>query len=546
MHIVRIMEGFGNQIYQYMFYLKLKETYPDDRVYADISFYDTKKPHGGYKLGGLADIDYIKPTKAMKRITVHDDTLSVIKFKSGETYYYDGYWQDPKIFPRDMTPVYKIFDEARLSEKNREYAEMIKNSNAVSVHVRRGDYLNNWMMCNISNGTYYQNAINYCNENIEDPTFFVFSNDMERVKEELDFGGSRAVFVEGNDPQGSDVYADILLMSLCGTNIIANSSFSNLAVLLNKREDKTVLSPPYCLNDGDGSPEGIHIPNVRKLSGNFDPDEPFFSIIAIPQRKSSQRACLVSLLNQSFENIEILIPERCFSEYYFGVVPLEYAKNDPRVRTLPTGDDLSASEVKAELAKKAKGKYIIFADMYGYFTDDACMELYGGLCGDGTELIGFGYKKNTYSLYKMPEKRDASAVLIPNRIFSATTFCASAELVKRVTADAPRCNVFEDRYFVFALMLAAKSYRYFDAELYQGEEYGISRALISLTEVLKKHRGARSDLKCKQKGMEAVAEKYAPECKKAVKPALKYEKKLIIERNMVYIKRFVLKLFGKM
>ena len=122
------------------------------------------------------------------------------------------------------------------------YVNQITNSNAVSLHVRRGDYLSDTYKDSFKSlgADYYKNAVNEVYKRIENPTFFIFSDDKDFINESFDWIENK-VIVEGN--AGNRSYIDMYLMSLCRINIIANSTFSMWAGILNSHEDATVIYP---------------------------------------------------------------------------------------------------------------------------------------------------------------------------------------------------------------------------------------------------------------------------------------------------------------
>jgi hypothetical protein len=125
--------------------------------------------------------------------------------------------------------------------KNLEILEQIRLSkNSVSVHVRGGDSLVPASgRVSLPMG-YYLDAICTLKERLVDPTFFIFSDDMPFVKQNLAHDIS-AVFVEHNDDFTAE--EDMRLMSSCRHHIIANSTFSWWGAWLNPQSDKIVIAP---------------------------------------------------------------------------------------------------------------------------------------------------------------------------------------------------------------------------------------------------------------------------------------------------------------
>lgn len=158
--------------------------------------------------------------------------------------YLSGYWQSEKYFADFADQIRADFKFQKVMEgMNAELARNISKVNAVSLHVRRGDYINNPVtmathgLCSLE---YYRDAIRYVIERVEAPQFFIFSDDTEWVKNNLkiDFP---ALYVQHN--RGKESYNDMRLMSLCRHHIIANSSFSWWGAWLNPNRDKIVVAP---------------------------------------------------------------------------------------------------------------------------------------------------------------------------------------------------------------------------------------------------------------------------------------------------------------
>ncbi len=142
-----------------------------------------------------------------------------------------GYFQSEKYF-RDCGELIRHHYEPRIDIANKirtKYADVLNN--AVSIHVRRGDYLlypDKHPVCDMN---YYNKAM----EIFDGATFIICSNDMEWCKN--NFKGKNIVFSDGDEVE------DLFLQSFCQHNIIANSSFSWWGAWLNENKNKVVVAP---------------------------------------------------------------------------------------------------------------------------------------------------------------------------------------------------------------------------------------------------------------------------------------------------------------
>jgi Glycosyl transferase family 11 len=156
----------------------------------------------------------------------------------------DGYWQSEKYFIDCSKLIRKDFTfKNELDSYNLKLKSKIDKTNSVSIHIRRGDYVNN-LNTNATHGLcsidYYIKAVNYITERIESPYFFVFSDDIEWAKKNIMLNFP-CQFISHNI--GSKSYLDMQLMSLCKHNVIANSSFSWWGAWLNSNDNKIVIAP---------------------------------------------------------------------------------------------------------------------------------------------------------------------------------------------------------------------------------------------------------------------------------------------------------------
>ncbi len=162
----------------------------------------------------------------------------------GKDSYITGYWQSEKYFMDVDQDIRRCFQfRSELDEINEQWKDRILKSNSVSIHIRRGDYVSN-PTTNSVHGTctleYYHSAINEISSRVNNPVFFIFSDDLNWVMENF-FIKYPVCHVSNNF--GKNSYLDMWLMSLCQNNIIANSSFSWWGAWLNGNKNKIVVAP---------------------------------------------------------------------------------------------------------------------------------------------------------------------------------------------------------------------------------------------------------------------------------------------------------------
>jgi len=147
-------------------------------------------------------------------------------------FYVQGFWQDKRYFEDIKNIVRNDFTfKNKLDSKNKNVLELIKKTNSVGIHVRRGDYVTNKMAPNFIGLDYYLKEIKKKEERAMDLSFFVFSDDIHWCKKNLK-SKRQMYFVAGN--KDANAWKDMLLMSQCKEITVANSSFSWWAYWLNK------------------------------------------------------------------------------------------------------------------------------------------------------------------------------------------------------------------------------------------------------------------------------------------------------------------------
>ena len=273
MIIVNLNGGLGNQMFQYANGKALAIRKGVDLL-VDTSLYGKKSMHQGFELGRVFDLPVNVATKLdlKKVLGVFQSPLANriiarlpfpkilskpfilephFEFWDGlnncpSNAYLFGYWQSERYFLDYEARIRSEFTfQPFLDKKNIEVAKKIQESNyAVCIHVRRGDYVSN-PSANSYHGalspSYYFDALDYLSKKIPTMQLFVFSDDIEWVKNNIDLSPYSTYFVSHN--KGANSYQDMALMSLCKHYVIANSSFSWWGAWLNSSKDKIVVAP---------------------------------------------------------------------------------------------------------------------------------------------------------------------------------------------------------------------------------------------------------------------------------------------------------------
>lgn len=280
MQITNIIGGLGNQMFQYAFALSLKEKMPEEEVLIDASHFHTiffhhykrgMNLHQGYELEStfpnlslkqakwhqLMRVTWFIPNYVLSRIARKylpklksefiEPSEKVYEFlpevyNSSKNRYFEGYWQSVKYSEIVRQKLFYEFQHPEPDEYNHKMIEQIKASDSVGMHIRRGDYVSNKGFGGICDLDYYKRALKYI-ENKESKTFYIFSNDIQWCRENLQplLGGAEVVYVIEN--KGKKSHWDMFLMTYCKSLIIANSSFSWWGAVLNHNVDVLVIAP---------------------------------------------------------------------------------------------------------------------------------------------------------------------------------------------------------------------------------------------------------------------------------------------------------------
>lgn len=292
MIVIRINGGFGNQLFQYAIALICAEKYKRQKVYLDIDDYNRNYSHTGYyipqvynsqfelideerakelyyglrynniyrKLNAIFGsskvnraVDIINGirshTSKNKKYVITEKAYNifdpqVLGMLENKDYYLNGYWQNCYYFLGYEKLIQdKLSMDFLVNELSEEHKKIMQQNNKIAVHLRRGDYVGSRL--DVCGSSYYQNAIKYIKDRVADPSFIVFTDDKQYANEFF-LNEDNVQIISGNEQHCE---LDILLMSMCDHNIIANSTFSFWGAFLNKNENKIVVAPKYYIVD---------------------------------------------------------------------------------------------------------------------------------------------------------------------------------------------------------------------------------------------------------------------------------------------------------
>lgn len=283
---VRLMGGLGNQMFEYAALRAISLKYNAKAIVDTTGI--TNKTHNVYGLNHcnlpeevivrkekksfkalisylLYGLDWILFKKIKNGSKVYDiiqpilnnggiicipENYIEINELTNEYNYMVGYFQNSKYikgYEKQIREELQIQDVFK--GKNKKVYEEILNNNSVCVHIRRGDYIgSDFQVCT---NEYYYEAINQMNNKTKKAKYYIFSDDINWIKKNMDFGKNDVTFIDWKNNQ----YEDLKLMSGCKNFIMSNSSFSYMAQFLSYNNKKIVIAPNKWNANSEGKEE---------------------------------------------------------------------------------------------------------------------------------------------------------------------------------------------------------------------------------------------------------------------------------------------------
>lgn len=211
--------GLGNMLFQIAATMEFSRKLGVDCSFPNIKthkrLFDNKKVIHNYKMI-FQSLKDTQPKIGTKKISF---PFHYVDWNVPDEHIIEGFFQSEKYFKQSREQILSLFTKKA-------------KINKVAVHIRRGDYLKKQAHHNVLSIEYYLEAFKLFPNN----NFLMFSDDVEWCKST--FTGIEFEFYEGeNDLE------EMLTMSCCEHNIIANSSFSWWGAWLNTNEHKKVVCP---------------------------------------------------------------------------------------------------------------------------------------------------------------------------------------------------------------------------------------------------------------------------------------------------------------
>ncbi|MBC7809591.1 MAG: alpha-1,2-fucosyltransferase [Burkholderiales bacterium] len=266
--ILRVSDGLGNQLFQYAAGRRLAEAKQvplklDTRWFNRSSLRTYKLPHYNIMAEMASPAEIARFTtrnlqsKAWRylhrRLLPHPLRRY---YKEGKKFHYDPHfdrlpddvylqgWLQHEDYFKPIAAIIRreLMLCTALDSANLAMADQIRGIESVSLHIRRGDYLEPQIRATfgLMSLDYYARAVQQVSQRVAQPHFFIFSNDLEWAKANLriDFP---VTFVDINTEEQD--YADLYLMSQCKHHIIANSTFSWWGAWLGEHPSQVVYAP---------------------------------------------------------------------------------------------------------------------------------------------------------------------------------------------------------------------------------------------------------------------------------------------------------------
>ena len=270
--VIRLQGGLGNQLHQYAYGLLLAKKV-DAELYIDSEFLTKYSKKMNVTFRDLEINKFDINSKYYKSILSNQIVLSLLKRlklnkifdrlkfniissyiplvhlanRDVDFYYLDGIMGLQTDYQDNIS---YLLENLKINEYFFNLNEQVKKvvkENSVAVHIRRTDYLKAGSIHHVLDLDYYNKAIQYMESKIDNPIFYIFSDDNKFVKDNFIGENFRIIDYSGENA----AFFDFLAIKNCQHYIIANSTFSWWAAFMGYNDNSITISPSVCLTTED-------------------------------------------------------------------------------------------------------------------------------------------------------------------------------------------------------------------------------------------------------------------------------------------------------
>ena len=256
---IKLMGGLGNQLFQIFATISYGLEYTCNIVlpYTDQlhtgtvrnTYWDTFLL--GCRLMTTYNLLHNETNESLMSMPIYNEKsfeYNKIPKPKGQSMLLSGYYQSYKYFDKHWDSIKKMIsldDQQKAIKKD--YADLFSTKETISLHFRIGDYANIQNCHPIMPFQYYYNAI--CNLTMHKNKKYrilYFCQDIDNEKVSVIVNRLSRMFTELEFVKVSDDIVDwkqMLIMSVCSHNIIANSTYSWWGAYLNQNDKKMVYYP---------------------------------------------------------------------------------------------------------------------------------------------------------------------------------------------------------------------------------------------------------------------------------------------------------------
>ena len=196
---------------------------------------------------------YIEKKDKKKLTKYHDD---ILKINFSNKVYFEGYFETEKYFLDIKNQILNEFNFKHLQKyKESENYQKINQNNTISICLRQNRFIegkdNNTLNNRTKSDIFRNEQINYINKSmiylkniVENPTFYLWSNDLENIDMSLFNTKVHKIYHDSKFTSDIDKRAlDLFLISQCNHHIVIPSSFNWWGAWLCQKNNKIICRP---------------------------------------------------------------------------------------------------------------------------------------------------------------------------------------------------------------------------------------------------------------------------------------------------------------